>query len=127
MRHLGICEEKGSGVDKAIAAIEDYQLPPLSIREGERRTIVALFGHKAFTEMDHIERIRACYQHCCLRHQLNEKMTNQTLRERFGLPDTRAKIATISQIIADAVQENLIKQAETGTDSVLLPPAITQA
>lgn len=29
MRRLGICEELGSGLDKAVAAIELFQLPPL--------------------------------------------------------------------------------------------------
>jgi len=36
-------------------------------------------------------------------------MTNQSLRERFKLEDTRAKIASVSQIIAATVSQGLIK------------------
>jgi hypothetical protein len=36
-------------------------------------------------------------------------MSNQSLRERFKLDDTRAKIATVSQIITAAVEQNMIK------------------
>lgn len=57
--------------------------------------------------MDRKERIRACYQHACLRYVSNQKMTNQSLRERFQL--TEAKAESISRIIADAVEEGLVK------------------
>lgn len=33
------------------------------------------------------DRVRACYQHCCLRYVMNQKMTNRSLRERFKLPE----------------------------------------
>ncbi|MNF11784.1 hypothetical protein D3C80_2130830 [compost metagenome] len=36
-------------------------------------------------------------------------MTNQSLRERFKLEDTRAKSASVSQIIAATVAQGLIK------------------
>src|SRR5205823_9914990 len=52
MRRLGICEEKGSGIDKVVHSAEVYQLPAPDFRVGERRTIVVLFGHKRFEEMD---------------------------------------------------------------------------
>jgi ATP-dependent DNA helicase RecG len=32
MRRIGVCEERGSGVDKAIDAIEEAHLPPADIR-----------------------------------------------------------------------------------------------
>lgn len=115
MRRLGVCEEKGSGIDKVIDAAEVYQLPPPDFRAGERRTTVALFAHKDFDEMERNERVRACYQHCCLRYVMNEKMTNQSLRERFKLPNT--KLATVSQIIAAAVDERKIKLDDSGTVS----------
>ena len=71
MRRLGICEEKGSGVDKVIEAAEVFQLPAPDFRVGERRTTVVLFGHQDVDEMDRNDRIRACYQHCCLRYVMN--------------------------------------------------------
>lgn len=85
MRRLGICEEKGSGIDKVVQEAEAYQLPAPDFRVGEHRTSVVLFAHLEFDEMDRNNRIRACYQHCCLRYVMNEQMTNQSLRERFKL------------------------------------------
>ncbi|MCY1510679.1 hypothetical protein D9M68_450670 [compost metagenome] len=109
MRRMGICEEKGSGIDKVVSSTEYYQLPAPDIRVSPLRTIVVLFAHKDFTNMEPDERVRACYLHCCLKYVSNEKMTNQSLRERFKLDDTRAKTASVSQIIAATVAQQLIK------------------
>lgn len=110
MRRLHICEEKGSGVDKVIEAAEVFQLPPPDFRVSDRRTAVVLFGHKEFDQMDRNERIRACYQHCCLSYVTNRKMTNQTLRERFKLSE--AKTAVVSQVIGATVDAGKIKVAD---------------
>lgn len=110
MRRLGICEEKGSGVDKVVQAAEVYQLPAPDFRVGERRTSVVLFAHQELEKMDRNDRIRACYQHCCLRYVTNEPMTNQSLRERFKLPES--KVATASQIIAATVDVGKIKATD---------------
>lgn len=110
MRRLGICEEKGSGVDKVVEAAEVFQLPAPDFRVGERRTSAILFAHLHLDAMDRNDRIRACYQHCCLRYVMNEQMTNQSLRERFKLPETKA--ATVSQIIAATVDAGKIKLAD---------------
>ena len=107
MRRLGICEEKGSGIDKVVHAAEFYQLPAPDFRVGERRTSVVLFAHLDIEDMDRNDRIRACYQHCCLRYVMNEQMTNLSLRERFKLPEN--KTATVSQIIAATVDAEKIK------------------
>lgn len=115
MRRLGICEEKGSGVDKVIQAAEAFQLPAPDFRVGEKRTSAVLFGHQDIDEMDRNDRIRACYQHCCLRYVMNEKMTNQSLRERFKLPVR--KVATVSQIIAATVDAGKIKVADPSQTS----------
>jgi len=110
MRRLGLCEEKGSGVDKVIQAAEAFQLPAPDFRVGEKRTSVLLYGHQDIDDLDRNDRIRACYQHCCLRYVMNEKMTNQSLRERFKLPES--KVATASQIIAATVDAAKIKIAD---------------
>lgn len=68
MRRLGICEEKGSGIDKVIVASEVYQLPAPDFRVGEIRTTAILFAHQAFNNMNQSDRVRACYQHCCLKY-----------------------------------------------------------
>lgn len=107
MRRARICEEKGSGIDKVISAIEAFQLPPPDIRAGSTRTTVTLFAHKELTDMDRSDKLRACYQHCVLRYILGEKMTNHSLRERFGLNNRQTDMA--SRIIALALDEKLIK------------------
>ena len=107
MRRLGICEEKGSGIDKVIDAVEVFQLPAPEFRFDGIRTTAILFSHKDFSAMSRSERIRACYQHCCLLHVGRRSMTNTTLRRRFGLADDR--VTTASAIIAATKQERLIK------------------
>ena len=113
MRRLHICEEKGSGIDKVIAAAEAFQLPAPDFRANERHTISLLFAHKEFEDMDRSDRVRACYQHCCLRYVMNQKMSNQSLRERFKLPESRAN--TVSQVIAATVEAGGIKLDTTGS------------
>lgn len=115
MRRLGICEEKGSGIDKVIHAAEVFQLPAPDFRVGERRTSAVLFAHQDIEEMDRNDRIRACYQHCCLRYVMNEQMTNQSLRERFKLDES--KVATVSQIISATLEAEKIKAADPAQTS----------
>jgi len=110
MRRMGICEEKSSGVDKVVRAAELYQLPAPDFRTGYRRTVVTLYGPKDFEEMDREDRTRACYQHCALKWVMSERMTNQSLRERFRLPESKSAIA--SQVIAATIEAGLIKPDE---------------
>ena len=93
MRRMHICEEKSSGIDRVVQTAEAYQLPAPAFRVGLRRTIVTIFGPRPFEEMDRDDRVRACYQHCTLKWVMSERMTNQTLRERFHLPES--KVASI--------------------------------
>lgn len=115
MRRLGICEEKGSGIDKVISASEMYQLPAPDFRVGELRTTAILFAHQELEQMDRNDRIRACYQHCCLRYVMNEQMNNQSLRERFRLPEK--KVATVTSIITATVDSGKIKLADPSQTS----------
>jgi predicted HTH transcriptional regulator len=110
MRRMGICEEKSSGIDKVVHAAEVYQLPAPDFRVGVNRTSVVLFGPKDFEDMDRNDRVRACYQHCALRWVMAEQMTNQSLRERFHLPEAKSTIA--SQVIAATIEAGLIKPDE---------------
>ncbi len=118
MRRMGICEEKGSGIDKVIHAAEVFQLPAPQFREEHNRTSVVLTGPKPFDDMDREERVRACYQHAGLKRVMNDFMTNQSLRERFKLPD--AKGATVSQIITATVEAGLVKADESVGSSLKL-------
>lgn len=116
MRRFGICEEKGSGIDKVISAAEVYQLPAPDFRVGDRHTIAILFSHKDFEDMDRNDRIRACYQHCCLRYVMNQKMTNQSLRERFNLSEKKAE--SVSRVIRETMEDGLIKLSDPTVTSL---------
>ena len=115
MRRFRICEERGSGIDKVAFQIELHQLPaPLfEVPEGFTRTV--LFAHKDFKEMDKADRVRACYLHACLCYVTRRKMTNTTVRERFGIAAHNA--ATASVILNDAVDAGMIaiEDASVGT------------
>jgi ATP-dependent DNA helicase RecG len=110
MRRMCICEERGSGIDKVVNAAEEYDLPAPDFRVGEKRTIITIFGPQDFDQMDRETRIRACYQHCVLKYVRSEHMTNQSLRERLRLPESR--IATVSQVIGAAVEAGVVRADE---------------
>lgn len=110
MRRFRICEEKGSGIDKVVFHIELYQLPAYDIQIQEKHTKVILFAYQKFSDMDKGDRIRACYQHACLKYVMNEKMSNATLRERFKIADENA--AMVSRIIKDTYEARLIKEED---------------
>jgi len=112
MRRFGICEEKGSGIDKVVSAAEVYQLPAPDFRVGETRTTTVLFAYQTFDDMSRSDRIRACYQHCSLLYVNNKQMSNQTLRERFGFDES--KNALVSQVISATKEAGLIKPDYSG-------------
>jgi len=107
MRRMRICEEKSSGIDKVISSIESFQLPAPRFSTSFGRTEVVVFGGKPFEQMDRDERVRAAYQHCCLRYVMRKNMTNQSLRERFHLPES--KVSTVSTVINQAIDAGLIR------------------
>ncbi len=115
MRRFGICEEKGSGIDKVIEAAEFFQLPAPDFRVGEIRTTAVLFAHQNFDDMSKSDRIRACYQHCCLLYVSNQRMSNQTLRDRFRLDESKNVI--VSQIIGATKEALLIKADDSASKS----------
>ena len=107
MRRLNICEERGSGIDKVITAIELFQLTAPDFRVTDRHTKALLFAHKAFAEMDKADRIRACYQHAGLMFVTDQQMTNATLRQRLSISAENYSMA--SRVIRDSLDAGLIK------------------
>lgn len=108
---LGICERRGSGIDRAIAAIEEKHLPPIKITKSEQHTRVFLYSPKRLSEMTKEEKIRACYQHACLLHESNMTVNNQSVRERFEINKNNSAVA--SRIIADTLEAGFIKVSDT--------------
>ena len=78
---------------------------------------VVLFGHRTLKDMEKADRIRACYLHACLRYVTHEPMTNTSLRERFGIGEKNAALA--SRLLTEAVEAGviLVRDPEAGTRS----------
>ncbi len=110
MRRMGFCEERGSGIDKVIERVEVFQLPAPEFISGDMYTRVVLFAPKTLRQMSKPDKIRACYQHCCLKYVSGDDMTNQTLRQRFDIEDKSYPI--ISRIIRDSIDEGMIAAYE---------------
>lgn len=108
IRRAGVCEERGSGVDKVVFQTELYQLPAPIFETPEGATRVVLFSHKSLNEMDRADRVRACYLHACLRYVERNPMTNSSLRERFGIDKRNS--ATASRIINEALEDGCVKR-----------------
>ncbi len=107
MRRLKICEERGSGIDKVVFQTELYQLPAPKFIQEEKYLKVILYSSKPLRQMDKEDKIRTAYLHCCLKYVSNDIMTNQTLRERFGIAERNYSI--VSRIISDTMDAKLIK------------------
>lgn len=112
MRRIGVCEERGSGVDKVIFQTELYQLPAPLFETTDEHTLAVLFAYREFRDMDKTDRIRACYLHACLRHVQRDNMTNTTLRERFGFDEKNSPV--VSRIIRDTLYAGLIVPYDEG-------------
>lgn len=107
MRRMGFCEEKGSGMDKALASIEKYQLPAIKYRVSDIRTTIILTEYKTWGDTTKEERVQACYQHACLKYLSNEMLTNKSFRERMGVPEKN--YTAISGVIKETLERGLIK------------------
>lgn len=107
---LNICERRGSGIDRAIEAVEQMLLPPVKFQTLDDYTRISLFPQKPLVQMTKQEKIIACYQHACLMWEDNVAINNQSVRDRFGLNKNQSSIA--SRILADAIEMKLIKAAD---------------
>lgn len=112
MRRVGICEERGTGVDKVVSETEFHQLPPPIWEKQDGAFRVTLFAPKALRDMDKHEKVHACYLHACLRYVNREPVTNTSLRERFRVEPGNAAI--VSRIIRDAIEAGVVKPFEEG-------------
>ena len=118
MRQFGFCEERGSGIDRVMDQIESFQLPAPRFEEFDGGTRVTIFSYREFHAMSKAERLAACYWHACLCHHTNSlRMTNATLRERFGI--TVKNAAQVSRLLSAAVQAKhiIVRDPSVGTKS----------
>ncbi len=122
MRRFGICEERGSGIDKVVFQTEAYQLPAPLFETPNGFTKAILFAHKEFDEMSKDDRIRACYLHACLQFVNRKKMTNKSLRVRFGLEEE--KVSVVTRVINATVEAGLVtnsSSSESRRDTSYVP------
>ena len=123
MRLLRFCEERGSGIDRVVAAAEEAGLPPPGFEVlaadggGADFMRVRFHGPRAFGQMSQEERLRAVYQHACLLYQRGERLTNASLRQRLRLPDRQ--VAQVSRLISQARERRLVRPADDAERSYI--------
>jgi predicted HTH transcriptional regulator len=110
MRALGLCEERGGGIDKTILAMEGMSLPALEFFASENSFRVVLPGPKPFADLSKEDKVWACFCHCVVRWLQNDYMSNTTLRARFSLPDEEYQ--AVSSVIANAKEAGRIVAAD---------------
>nr|WP_315208031.1 ATP-binding protein [uncultured Albidiferax sp.] len=112
-RRFRICEERGTGFQKVVQAIELFGMPPLRITPEENTFSVTLSAPRKFADMETPERIEACYQHAVLQYLSSQTLTNTTLRERFKLHDKQRN--AITNLIGEAVNAGRIRRKDTSS------------
>lgn len=113
MRRMNICEERGSGIDRALAQCEIAQLPAPDFRKDDLFTKVVMFAPMTLRQMNKEDKRRACYQHCCLQYLAGQKMTNESFRGRLSISDENYSMA--SRIISDTIGAGYIKLDDAAT------------
>ncbi|RKZ91726.1 MAG: transcriptional regulator [Candidatus Parabeggiatoa sp. nov. 1] len=106
LRRIEVCEERGSGIDKIMQAIEThhYPLPAPQFEVLEKHTRVTLSATKTFAKMSREERVMTCYFHAGLKHINKSYMTRLSLRQRLHCSDNTAK-----QVIAQTCEKSLLR------------------
>ena len=92
------------------------QLPAPIFEKFDNFTRVTLYAHKELKDMTQEDKIRACFQHCVLRYIENQRMTNETLRERLGIGEKNYPAA--SAIIKATKDAGYIKESERAREYV---------
>ncbi len=82
MRRIGVCEERGSGVDKVVFQTELFQLPaPIFEATGES-TRVVLFAHRPLSQMEKSDRVRACHLHAARNSSTASRLIKEALEAK---------------------------------------------
>lgn len=86
MRRMNICEDRGSGIDKVVFQVEDYQLPAPRFELKDQAMVVTLYRRLPLWEMSKDDRLRVCYQHACLKYVSNEVLPMPACASAFRSP-----------------------------------------
>lgn len=98
---------RGSGVDRALEAIETLVQRAPEFVLHDAATSVILRGQLDVSQMTDDEKVRTVYLHCCLRYEQRQSLTNTSLRQRVNLPTSKTWLA--SNMISATVEAGLIK------------------
>ncbi|WP_025772243.1 ATP-binding protein [Thioalkalivibrio sp. HK1] len=107
-RGLGIRAAWDSGLDKVIAIAERLHLPPPLFEETSKGTKATLYAPRASMEMSGGERLRACYQHACLRQITGQTMTCASFRRRMGFEEDENGTKASARILKKASDAGLV-------------------
>jgi len=107
MRRMHMCEEAGSGWDKAVRGCEEMGLPGPRIEKYDSSTKVTLFAKAKFLDMTIEDRVWACYLHASIMHLRNSRISNATLRARFKEEDLTK--VQVSRLLSKTVEAGLIR------------------
>ena len=114
MHRCGICEERGSGYDKIIAATSSFaMLAPKVENQDNQFTKVIMYSRIPFEMTAKEDRIRTCYMLSCLSYITSKAITNTDVRNAFGLGE-KEKYKS-SRIIKDTLEAKLIKAVDPTT------------
>ena len=112
-RRYRICEERGTGFQKVVSAIELFGLPPLKMTVLDNAFRVTLFAPKKFADMTLSERVEATYQHAVLQYLSSSSLTNTSLRGRFKLHEKFRN--QITNVIGESVSAGRLKRKDEGS------------
>ena len=109
LRKMRIVEAQGSGYDRIEESCAKALIPSVLVLTDEEQTIAKLFARHGYREFDSADLVRTCYTFACLRHFNGLGVTNKAIRERFGIDERNAALA--SRIIKATEEAGKIKKA----------------
>lgn len=107
-RFLGLCEERGMGIDKVEYCCEKAFLPSPMPSASDGITRVIVFGHKNLRQFSKVDRVNLVYMHCCFQFVNQAHLTNESLRSRF--PEGVMSQIVASRWISETVESGLIEK-----------------
>ena len=115
MRRLRLSEERSTGIDKAITAIEMAGTAPIEYVVSGGCTEAIMWPLLPYENLSDWHKELACFQHCEVCFIKGDFMSNESLRHRFNLGDSKRK--EIMRLISKMIAKGIIKQFEGNGDS----------
>lgn len=115
MRLLDLSEERGTGIDKAILAIEAAGTAPIEYVVDSDLTEAVLREPLPYEELAGSQKELACLQHCEVCFINDDYMSNKSLRDRFKVDDS--KTLEVTRLIKRMIAKGSIKRFEGNGNS----------